>query len=161
MFQNERMPIQAIKTPAFKPRSINTEVHMQILSLILLLAAAFGVFILAMKYLLGPAPAGYHAEILKADNIEITGSLPTLFRAINIVFASSFLAISFTIASLSWYAFQSLLQWPLVIAVVVALLAGLPVPKLPQNGTKSMFAHHGAWGILGFIGYTGFILAHI
>ena len=63
---------------------------MQILSLILLLAAAFGVFILAMKYLLGPAPAGYHAEILKADNIEITGILPTLFRAINIVFASSF-----------------------------------------------------------------------
>ena len=53
---------------------------MQILSLILLLAAAFGVFILAMKYLLGPAPAGYHAEILKADNIEITGILPTLFR---------------------------------------------------------------------------------
>lgn len=91
---------------------------MQILSLILFLAAAFGVFILAMKYLLGPAPAGYHAEILKADNIEITGILPTLFRAINIVFASSFLAISFAIASLSCYAFQSLLQWPLVIAVV-------------------------------------------
>ena len=79
---------------------------MQILSLILLLAAAFGIFILAMKYLLGSASAGYHAEILKRDNIEITGILPTLFRVINIVFASSFLAISFEIASLSWYAFS-------------------------------------------------------
>ncbi len=132
---------------------------MQILSLILLLAAAFGVFILAMKYLLGPAPAGYHAEILKADNIEITGILPTLFRAINIVFASSFLAISFAIASLSWY----LLQWPLVIAVVVALLAGLPSAEIARRmEQKSNVRTPWRMGYaLVLLVTLGFILAHI
>jgi len=128
-----------------------------------LLAAAFGVFILAMKYLLGPAPAGYHAEILKADNIEITGILPTLFRAINIVFASSFLAISFAIASLSWYAFQSLLQWPLVIAVVVALLAGLPSAEIARRmEQKSNVRTPWRMGYaLVLLVTLGFILAHI
>ena len=136
---------------------------MQILSLILLLAAAFGVFILAMKYLLGPAPAGYHAEILKADNIEITGILPTLFRVINIVFASSFLAISFAIASLNWYAFQSLLQWPLVIAVVVALLAGLPSAEIARRmEQKSNVRTPWRMGYaLVLLVTLGFILAHI
>ncbi|MGB1695392.1 MAG: hypothetical protein ACPHFU_02905 [Paracoccaceae bacterium] len=126
---------------------------MQILSLILLLAAAFGVFILAMKYLLGPAPAGYHAEILKADNIEI----------INIVFASSFLAISFAIASLSWYAFQSLLQWPLVIAVFVALLAGLPSAEIARRmEQKSNVRTPWRMGYaLVLLVTLGFILAHI
>ncbi|NCW54151.1 MAG: hypothetical protein EB086_05975 [Rhodobacteraceae bacterium] len=128
-----------------------------------MLAAAFGVFILAMKYLLGPAPAGYHAEILKADNIEITGILPTLFRAINIVFASSFLAISFAIASLSWYAFQSLLQWPLVIAVVVALLAGLPSAEIARRmEQKSNVRTPWRMGYaLVLLVTLGFILAHI
>ncbi len=116
-----------------------------------------------MKYLLGPAPAGYHAEILKADNIEITGILPTLFRAINIVFASSFLAISFAIASLSWYAFQSLLQWPLVIAVVVALLAGLPSAEIARRmEQKSNVRTPWRMGYaLVLLVTLGFILAHI
>jgi hypothetical protein len=67
----------------------------------LLCLSALGVAELAAKYLFGPAPMAYHAEILAYDGVEVTDGHGRVFRAIYRVLGCLSLALAVTLAVLA------------------------------------------------------------
>lgn len=95
-------------------------------AVILNMLAALGLLALSGKYLLGPAPTDYHAEILRKNGVEVTGIVPVLFRAINVALGSSVLALAVVLAGLTWFGVQQDIGWAKGAVVIAGLLAGLP-----------------------------------
>ncbi|MFK5997061.1 MAG: hypothetical protein QM492_03015 [Rhodobacterales bacterium] len=95
-------------------------------AVILNLVGAAGLFALSLKYLLGSAPADYHAEILKTGGIEAAGPISGLFKTINTVIGSSFLAIALSIAVITWFGVQADILWAKISVLAIGVIAGVP-----------------------------------
>lgn len=110
---------------------------MLMVAVIINLFVAFGLVALSTKYLFGPAPADYHAEILVAGGIEITGPLPGVFKAANTVIGSGFLSIALGSAALVWFGVQADLLWAKFAVLAMALLAGIPSSEIARRLEKA------------------------
>lgn len=90
------------------------------------LLVSIGLILLSSKYLFGPAPVDYHAAIIRKNGIEISGSIPALFRVLNTVIGGSFLALGIAIAALTWFAIAHDATWAKVTVASMGLVFGLP-----------------------------------
>lgn len=106
-------------------------------AVIINLLVAFGLVALSTKYLFGPAPTDYHAEILVAGGIEITGSVPGVFKAVNTVIGSGFLSIALGSTALVWFGVQADLLWAKLAVLAMALLAGIPSSEVARRMEKT------------------------
>ncbi len=90
------------------------------------LLAAAGICVLATKYFFGPAPADYHAEILRKAGHDIDETVKTLFGGIYRVLGGGFYALALTLVALALFGIHHDMLWAKLAAVGAGLLAGLP-----------------------------------
>lgn len=90
------------------------------------LLAAAGLCALAAKYTFGPAPADYHAEILRKAGHDIDETLKQLFRGINGALGGGFFALAAALAAMTLFGVYQDMLWAKLAVVVTGLLAGVP-----------------------------------
>ncbi len=99
---------------------------MLILATLLNMVAAAGLAAMALKYLRGPAPADYHAEVLKKAKVEITQEVTDVFAAINKVYGAAFMALAIVLVFVSLFGVLQGLVWAKLLVLVSSLVAGIP-----------------------------------
>lgn len=99
---------------------------MLITAVSLYLLCALALAALSLKYLLGPAPSDYHREILVSADVELAQTITGLFKALNTVIGSGFLAIAIGVATLAWFGVREDLLWAKLAVVTLGLIAGIP-----------------------------------
>jgi len=110
---------------------------MLLVSVWLYCIAALGAAVLGLRYLLGPVPAGYHAEILNRDRVEQPEGLRLVLTALYRVTGGAILGAALAICLL---AFGLTPGAPLGVAMapaLVGLFMGLPGVLLPWNVEKA------------------------
>ena len=90
------------------------------------LLAAAGLCALAAKYTFGPAPAGYHAEILRGAGHDVDETVKRLFGGINAALGGGFFALAAALAAMTLFGIYHDALWAKVAVVITGLLAGVP-----------------------------------
>ena len=98
--------------------------------------AALLLIALAGKYLLGPAPADYHEEVLREAGADISSAHKGVFRAVNFVIGSGFLAQAILILLVTYFGVMQDILWAKVTVLVAAVVAGLPPTIAAQQMEK-------------------------
>ena len=99
---------------------------MLMIAIALDLLAAAGLCALAAKYTFGPAPAGYHAEIMRGAGHDIDETVKRLFGGINAALGGGFFALAVALAAMTLFGVYQDLLWAKLAVVVTGLLAGVP-----------------------------------
>ena len=99
---------------------------MLLVALIFDTLAALGIVFVASKYIFGPAPTGYHREMLEKHGAEISETAAMVYGALNKVFGFSLVGGAVAIIGLGWFGVYAGLFW----AKALLLLAGL----IPAGG---------------------------
>ena len=94
-------------------------------AVVLYLIAALGLAAFAAKYLFGPAPADYHAEILQAGKVELVDTIKRLFRAVNLVFGSLFLSLALCTAVITIFGVSNDIFWAKLLVPAIACIGGI------------------------------------
>lgn len=97
---------------------------MQGVSVLLYLVASVGLAALALKYLFGPAPTAYHAEILKRAGVATNPAVTRVTAALNQVLGASFLAFAVLVAVVAVFGVGSGLFWANAGILVSVLIVG-------------------------------------
>lgn len=90
------------------------------------LSAAFGLALLSMVYLFGPAPASYHAKILHAWHVKLEPRHQIAFKAINLVLGSFLLALSLCMFVVTFFGISEDLLWAKILIFSMGLITGIP-----------------------------------
>jgi len=112
--------------------------------------ASLAIALLGFRYLLGPVPAKYHAEIIQSWGMAIDTPQKTLFKAINVIFGFVLITLSVGMASVTYFGIllEGLL-WAKILIVVMGLLSGLPMTAIAyrmerQTGVRTPWRPAGA-----------------
>ena len=103
------------------------------LAVLLFLAVAVGLAALGARYALGPAPADYHAEILRRAGAEIHVEVVRGTRALNVVLGASLLALAAMVAFLAVYGVWADLFWAKLARLAGLLIVGLPTLSMTRR----------------------------
>jgi hypothetical protein len=104
---------------------------MLLYSTILLCIAALGIAGLAAKYLLGPAPADYHINILKHDGVDVTDGHKRVFRALYLILGCLILSLSLTLVVLALIPIAQNLLWAKLTVLFIGAVTALGACVVP------------------------------
>ncbi|WP_101068065.1 hypothetical protein [Roseovarius salinarum] len=88
--------------------------------------AALGLLALAAKYLLGPAPADYHRQILAHDGLDDIEPVKHIFRALYVIIGAVLTSVALGIGALAAGPVLAGSGPAAAIATGMALVAGVP-----------------------------------
>ncbi|MEM7068852.1 MAG: hypothetical protein AAF478_08195 [Pseudomonadota bacterium] len=110
---------------------------MTIIAITLNLTAALAIAMIGIRYLFGPVPAAYHAEILQSMGIAIDNPHRFLFKAFNMMFGFILMALSVSMGVITYFGMLiDNLLWTRLLIVFIGMLSGLPMTLVAYNMEK-------------------------
>jgi len=110
---------------------------MLLVSVILSLLAAIGTVAIALKYILGPAPAGYHREMIAAQGGEISDVVVKITWALNKVFGFSLVGIALAMAGLAIFGVYADIFWAKALLLLVGAAVCVPLAAVTFKMEKA------------------------
>lgn len=95
-------------------------------AVVLFLVCAAGIAALGAKYAFGPAPADYHAEILRRGGAEIHAEVARVIGALNAALGAGFGGLSALMAATAVFGVAADLLWAKTALLASVLIVGLP-----------------------------------
>lgn len=99
---------------------------MTVIAAILFLCVAAGLAAVGAKYAFGPAPADYHARMLRRGGAEIHAEVARVTGALNQALGASLFALAAAVAGLAVFGVLADAFWAKATLLAVLLIVGLP-----------------------------------